>query len=80
MDNKRAARLTYYEGVRQATLDHIKTTEEGIRKLEGVKPAKIEKLIADLHEQHEKLLRRIDRHIKDEKAREVSGDSFRDSS
>lgn len=66
MNNKRAARLAYYEGVKQATLEHIKATEESLRKLEGVKPAKIEKLVADLQQTHEKLLKRIDRHIKEE--------------
>lgn len=67
MNNKREARLQYYQGVRQATLDHIKKTEEGLRNLQGVKPEKIEKLVADLHKQHEKLLKRIDREIKQEK-------------
>jgi hypothetical protein len=66
MNNKRAVRLKYYEGIRQATLDHIKATEDGVRKLEGVKPAKIEKLMADVHKKHEKLLERIDRLIKHE--------------
>jgi hypothetical protein len=67
MNNKREARLRYYEGVRNATLEHIKATEEGLRKLEGIKPAKIEALISDLRRRHEKLLKRIDRHIKEEK-------------
>jgi len=66
VNDKREARLKYYEGIRQATLDHIKATEDGLRKLEGVKPAKIEKLVADIHKQHERLLKRIDRRIKRE--------------
>jgi hypothetical protein len=68
MNNKREARLRYYEGVRNATLEHIKATEEGLRKLEGIKPAKIEELISDLRKRHEKLLKRIDRYIKEEKS------------
>ena len=66
MNNKREARLKYYRGVREATQEHIKTTEESLRRLKDVKPEKIEKVIADLHKQHAKLLRRIDRHIKEE--------------
>ena len=66
-DNKRAARLEYYERVREGMLEHVKVTEDKLRKLEGVKPAKIEKLVADLRKTHEKLLRRIDRRIKQEK-------------
>ena len=65
--NKRAARLEYYGGVRQGMLEHIDLTEEKLRKLEGVQPAKIEKLVADLRKTHDKLLKRIDRHIKQEK-------------
>jgi hypothetical protein len=67
--NKREARLDYYKGVREATLEHIKATEEGIRKLKDVKPAKIEKVVADLHKRHEKLLKRIERRIKLETTR-----------
>jgi hypothetical protein len=55
--------MQYYEGVREAMLEHVRTTEEGIRKLEGVEPAKIEKLVADVHKRHEKLLKRVDRQI-----------------
>ncbi len=69
MNSKREARLNYYEGVREATLEHIKATEEGLRKLEGLRPAAIEKLVADVHKRHEKLLRRIDRHIEQERDR-----------
>jgi hypothetical protein len=67
VNTKREARRRYYEGVREATLTHIRATEEGLRKLEseGVKPAKIEKLLQDLHKQHRKLLKRLDGHLKD---------------
>lgn len=51
-------------------LEHIRATEEGIRNLAGVKPSKIEKLVADIHKEHEKLLKRIDREIRQEKARD----------
>jgi hypothetical protein len=64
--NKRAMRLEYYEGVRQGMMEHIQVTENNLRNLEGVKPGKLEKLMADLHKTHEKLLERIDRHMKEE--------------
>lgn len=64
--NKRDARVAYYEGVKRATLEHIKATEDGLRSLKDVRPEKIEKLIADVHKRHMKLLKLIDRHIKEE--------------
>jgi hypothetical protein len=67
MTDKHEARLSYYEGVRQAMLKHFEATEDGLRKLEGVKLAKIEKLIPDLRKRHDKLLTRVDRQIKLEK-------------
>jgi hypothetical protein len=67
MKSRQEARLTYYEGVRQGALDHFKATEEGPRKLEGVSPEKLDKLLADLRGKHKNLLKRIDRLI--EKAR-----------
>lgn len=69
MNNKREARLRYYEGIRGAMVDHFEATEDGLRKLKDVKPAKVEKIVTDLHKQHEKLLRRIDRQINLERDR-----------
>ena len=69
MKNKRDARLAYYEGIKQATFEHIKATEASIRKLKDVPPEKIEKLVAAVHKRHMELLKRIDRHIKDETRR-----------
>ena len=66
MKNKREARVAYYEGIRRATLDHFRVTEEGLRKLAGVSQSQTEKLVADLQKQHDKLLKRIDRRIKEE--------------
>jgi hypothetical protein len=63
---KREARIAYYEGVKQATLDHIKVTEEGLRNLKDMSSEKIDKLVADIHKRHVKLLKRIDGYIKDE--------------
>jgi ferritin-like metal-binding protein YciE len=63
--DKRTARLSYYEGIKQAASDHLKTTEEGLRKLEGVSPTKVETIVADLHKAHRKLLKRLDRQIKE---------------
>ena len=68
--DKRAARIGYYEGIRQAALEHFDVTEKGLRKLKGMDASKIEKLVADVHKRHEKLLSRIDGLIKDEKARQ----------
>jgi hypothetical protein len=68
--SKRAVRLKYYEGVRQATLEHIKATEESLRKLKDVKPARMEELVADLQKRHQKLLKRIDRQIEEQKNRD----------
>ena len=61
MNDTRTARVIYYEGIRLAAQDQFKITEDGIRKLEGLKPAQVEKLVADVHKRHEKLLKRIDR-------------------
>lgn len=66
---KRAARLSYYEGVRRGMLEHVKATEDGLRNLVDVDPAKIEKLIADVHKRHKELLRQIDGRIREEKSR-----------
>ena len=66
MSRKSAARLAYYEGVRKALLEHFESTEQGLRKLKEVKPAQIEKLVAEIQKQHRKLLDRIDRRIQDE--------------
>lgn len=70
MADKRAARVAYYQGIRDAALEQFRATEEGLRKLEGLKPSQIEKLVADVHKRHEKLLKRIDRYLKEEKARD----------
>ena len=66
MKTKREARVAYFEGIKQATVDHMRVTEEGLRKLEDVPPNKIERLVADLQKQHAKLLKRIDRRLKEE--------------
>jgi hypothetical protein len=63
LGSKREARLAYYEGVRQAMVDHATVTENGLRKLKGVPPLRIERLVADVHRRHLKLLRRIDQLI-----------------
>jgi DNA-binding PadR family transcriptional regulator len=70
MGRKSAARLAYYEGLRNALLEHFEITEQGLRKLKDVKPSQIEKLVADIQKQHRKLLNRIDRQIHDEQAAE----------
>lgn len=69
MKDKRKARIAYYEGIRQAALEQFRVTEEGLRKLEGLKPTQIERIVADVHKRHQKLLKRIDEHLEVEKAR-----------
>jgi hypothetical protein len=66
MSRKSAARLTYYEGIRKALLEHFEMTEQSLRKLTDVKPPQMEKLVADVQKQHRKLLDRIDRRIRRE--------------
>jgi hypothetical protein len=66
VNNKREARIAYYEGIKQATLDHIKVTEDGLRNLKDVSSEKIEKLVADVHKRHLKLLKHIEQLIKEE--------------
>ncbi len=70
MGDKRTARTTFYEGIRQAAANEFATTEENLRKLEGLKPPQIENLIADVRKRHEEMLRRIEHHIREERARE----------
>lgn len=64
MKDKKSARAAYYDGIKQAAVDQFKITEENLRKLKGLRPDQVERLIADVHKRHEKLLKRIDRHIK----------------
>ncbi len=70
MNNKHAARVSYYEGIRRAAEEQFRATEDGLRKLEGLKPSQIEKLVADVHKRHEKLLNRIDRQLREARAHE----------
>ena len=64
--DKRKARVAYDEGIRRAASEEFKVTEEGLRKLVGVEAQKIDKIVADIHMRHEKLLKRLDRRIKEE--------------
>lgn len=66
MKDKRSARAAYYEGIKQAAVDQFKTTEESLRKLNGLDADQIEKLVADVHKRHEKLLKRMDRYIREQ--------------
>lgn len=66
--NKRGARIEYYQGIRHAMLEHAESTEKKIRNLEGLRPGKADKLVADLQKTHEKLLKRIDNQIRQERA------------
>lgn len=63
MNDKRLARMAYYNGFRQAAVDQFKITEEKLRNLSGLKPDQVEHLVADVHKRHEKLLSRIDCYI-----------------
>jgi len=66
MNDRRKPGPGYYEGVRSAMLEHMKITEEGLRRLDGLTPTKVEELVVGIHERHEKLLRRIDGRIREE--------------
>jgi hypothetical protein len=64
VNGERDARLKFYEGVREATLEHLKATEDSLRRLEGVEPAKIAELISELNRLNQKMMDRIDRYIR----------------
>lgn len=68
MSNKHAARVSYYLGIRRAAEEQFRATEDGLRKLEGLKPSQVEKLVADVHKRREKLLNRIDRQLREARA------------
>ena len=67
MSRKSTARLACYEGVRKALLEHFEITKQGLRNPKGLKPAQMES-VAEVQEQHRKVLHRIDRRIHDEEA------------
>lgn len=63
MSDKHHALRDYYEGIRKAAVEEFATTEERLRKLEGLSEKEIEKLIASVHKRHDKLIGRIDRRL-----------------
>lgn len=63
MSDKQSALRDYYAGIRKAALEEFATTEERLRKLEGLSEKEVEKLIASVHKRHEKLIARIDRRL-----------------
>jgi hypothetical protein len=66
MSAKRKARLAYYEGIKDAMVENLAVTEQGLRDLEGMSEAKVEKIVASLRKLHEKLMKQIDRQILNE--------------
>lgn len=69
MTDERPTRLSRFEGARSATVEHFEATETGLRKLDGVKPVDLEKILAGVRKQRETLLDRIDVHIREEMSR-----------
>jgi ferritin-like metal-binding protein YciE len=60
MTTKRAARISYYTGIRKAMLKHIDATEKSIRKLEGISDEEKAKILASVNKRHVKLVKQID--------------------
>ncbi len=63
MVDKREARLLYYRGVRDALVEHVRKTEDGLRALTGIEPGDAKKLISAVQKRHDKLLQKIDTKI-----------------
>jgi len=68
MVNKRDARLLYYRGIREAMVEHVKKTEDGLRAVTGLEPGDAKKLISAVQKRHAKLLQKIDSKIAAEMA------------
>ena len=66
IDNE--ARMSRYRDIRTAISDHIAITENGLRSLATPHSEEIERVLTIVQQQHEKLLRRIDRLIAAESA------------
>lgn len=58
-----AAPTAYYQAIMQAAEEQFELTEHKLRRLEGLKPAQIDKLVDVVHGRHEKLLKRIERQL-----------------
>jgi hypothetical protein len=63
MAGKRKARIAYYEGVKEALADHMRTTETGIRNLPRLTAIEKDKLIASVRKHHVKLLEQVDQNL-----------------
>jgi hypothetical protein len=60
---KRDAELAYYQTAKAALMEHMATTEKGLRRLKDLPPPKADKIIEAIRKRHDKLLRRIDRQV-----------------
>jgi hypothetical protein len=67
MAGKHKARITYLDGARQALLDHMQTTEDGIRRLLATNPAQADRIISSVRKRHDKLIKQLDREIATER-------------
>lgn len=59
MVGKRHARMAYYSGLKDALVDHMTRTENGLRALQGVSEKQIEKMVAAVRKKHDKLMRQV---------------------
>jgi hypothetical protein len=63
MAGKRKARIAYYEGVKEALAEHMRTTETGIRDLPRLSATEKDKLVASVRKHHAKLLKQVDQNL-----------------
>jgi hypothetical protein len=63
MVGKRESRIAYYEGVKEALAEHLRATEEGIRRLPQLSNPQKEKLLEAVRKDHRKLLKRVDQNL-----------------
>ena len=59
MVGKRKTRMAYFEGAKQALEEHFRATETGPQALKGVSGEKLDKLLASVRKDHDKLVAKI---------------------
>jgi hypothetical protein len=63
MAGKRKARIAYYEDVKEALADHMRTTETGIRVLPGLTDVQKDKLVASVRKDYARLVKQVDQNL-----------------
>src|SRR5579864_7885795 len=63
MTTKRAAHAAHFEGIKDAMDKHMAATEAGLRTLPGMATEKVDKIVASVRKQHDKLVQQIDQQI-----------------